>query len=153
MLESRKRVEFKRRFLLAERTEKWAVTMTKVRIRQVVRRKRWPRWHFISFLGRAGGESTGVVDIIAVRKDHGTPRPGTKRGDALQIVLIQVKGGYASRPTAEDAERLRVVARHHRARAALLATWKKGSAARFYKLSPRPNNDWIEISDLAAIFC
>lgn len=153
MRKSQKRAEFKRRFLLAERTEKWAVTMTKVRIRQAVRRKPWPRWHFISFLGRRDGESTGVVDIIGVRKDHGTPRPGTKRGDVLQIVLIQVKGGYASRPTAEDATRLRIVARHHRARAALLATWKKGSAARFYKLRRRPNNEWFEISDLSAIFC
>lgn len=153
MRESQKRIEYKRRFLLAERTEKWAVRMTKVRIRQLVRRKPWPRWHFISFLGKDGGESTGVVDIIAVRKDHGAPRPGTKRGDALQIVLIQVKGGYASRPTAEDAARIRVVARHHRVHAALLATWKKGSAARFYKLNPRSKNDWLAIPDLAAIFC
>jgi hypothetical protein len=30
----------------------------------------------------------GVVDLIAVRKDHGKPLAGTKVGDALQIILI-----------------------------------------------------------------
>jgi hypothetical protein len=45
-----------------------------------------------------GQESRGVVDLIAVRKDHSEPRPGTKRVDALQIILIQVKGGSTAKP-------------------------------------------------------
>ena len=45
----------------------------------------------------------GVVDMLAVRKDHGKPISGTKRGDVLQIVLIQVKGGSAAMPTAADS--------------------------------------------------
>jgi hypothetical protein len=88
----------------------------------------------LSFTGPDGHESRGVVDLIAVRKDHGEPIPGTKRGDILQIILIQVKGGSAAKPTSADAVRLRIVARHHGACGILLAAWKKGSAAQFFSL-------------------
>jgi len=88
--------EYRRRFRLAEYTEKWAVTMTKVCIRRATAGRPWPRWHFLSFSGPDGGESRGVVDLIAIRKNHGTPYAGTKRGDTFQIILIQVKGGYAA---------------------------------------------------------
>jgi len=37
-----------------------------------------------------------VVDEIAVRKDRSEPSLGTKRGDALRIILMQVKGGSAA---------------------------------------------------------
>jgi hypothetical protein len=40
--------------------------------------------------------------MIAVRKDHGKPRSGLKLGDDLKIILIQVKGGSAARPTPHD---------------------------------------------------
>jgi hypothetical protein len=142
--------EYKRRFKIAAYTERWAVTMTKVRIRQAVSATPFPRWHLLTFSGPDGGESRGVVDLIAVRKDHGTPCNGTKRGDCFQIILIQVKGGYAARPTAEDAKRLRAVARRHHACAVLLASWKKGSAARFFAL--RPKGNWLEIADLKSVF-
>jgi hypothetical protein len=142
--------EYKRRFKIAAFTERWAVTMTKVRIRQAVASAPFPRWHLLTFAGPDGGESRGVVDMIAIRKDHATPRNGTKRGDCFQIILIQVKGGYAARPTAIDAQRLRAVARRHCACAVLLATWKKGSAARFFAL--RPKGTWIEVEDLKSIF-
>jgi hypothetical protein len=79
-----------------------------------------------------------------------------KRGDAFQIVLIQVKGGYAAKPTAEDATRLRTVARIHHAHRILLASWKKGAAAKFYTLRPRSKvgeSDWTLVEDLKEIFC
>jgi hypothetical protein len=66
------------------------------RIRQVIART---RWQLVTFCGAAGGESVGVVDMIAIRKDHGKPLPGTKRGGRLQIILIQVKGGKAAMPS------------------------------------------------------
>src|ERR1035441_4239101 len=71
--------DYKERFRIAAYTEKWAVTMTKVRIRQAVARAPFPRWHFVSFAGPDGGESRGVVDLIAIRKDH-AERKGLKRG-------------------------------------------------------------------------
>lgn len=143
--------EFVRRFAVARQTARWAVTMTQVAIRKAIADKPYPRWHFVKFDGKSGGESTGVVDLIAVRKDHGEPMPGTKRGDALQIVLIQVKGGSAAKPTADDAARLRIVGRRHRACGVLLATWKKGSAARFYSLH-RKLSEWSEVEDLRTLF-
>lgn len=148
-------IDYKKRFETAAYTEKWAVTMTKVCIRQAVARTPFPRWHFVTFGGPDGGESRGVVDLIAIRKNHGVPRPGMKRGDALQIVLIQVKGGYAARPTAEDGERLRAVALRHRAHGVLLASWKKGRAARFFSLRSKAiigKRDWVEVADLNTIF-
>ena len=136
----------------AARTGRWAVTMAKVRIRRALART---RWQLVTFCGAAGGESVGVVDLIAIRKDHGKPLPGTKRGDNFQIILIQVKGGSAAMPTAEDGNRLRAVARHHRARQVLLAEWAKGKAARFFRLRQRyaeGSRDWIEVEDLNSIF-
>jgi hypothetical protein len=110
--------------------------MTKVRIRQAVAQTSFPRWHFVTFAGPGGGESRGVVDLIAIRKDHSSPRDGLKRGHTFQIILIQVKGGYAARPTVEDGIRLRAVAHHHNARETLLATWKKGIAAVLFSAKP-----------------
>ena len=68
--------------------------MTKVRIRQVVSRT---RWQLVTFYGKSGAESVGVVDMLAVRKDHSKPMGAAKRGDALQIILIQVKGALLRR--------------------------------------------------------
>lgn len=131
-------------------TARWAVTMAKVRIRQVVSRT---RWRLVTFYGKAGGESVGVVDLLAIRKDHGAPVGNTRRGDALQIILIQVKGGAAAKPTLQDAARLRVVAKRHGARHVLLATWKKGTAARFFRLRRASAKDpWTEITNLDSVF-
>jgi len=133
-------------------TARWAVTMTKWHIRRVVART---RWQLVTFCGPAGGESVGVVDMIAVRKDHRKLVPGTKKGDVLQIILIQVKGGRAAMPTPEDARRLRVVAQQHRAANVLLATWTKGEAVRFFDMRRR-NVDrvpgWNEVRDLNSVF-
>jgi hypothetical protein len=126
--------------------------MTKVRIRKVVSRT---RWQLVTFLGKAGRESVGVVDLLAVRKHHGSPLAGTKRGDALDIILIQVKGGSAAMPTIEDGKRLKLVARHVHARHILLASWKRGSAVRFFTYHPNATHktrEWSEILDLEAIF-
>jgi hypothetical protein len=84
-----------------------------------------------------GGESVGVVDLIAVRKDHRSRKVGMKRGDTLQIILIQVKGGRSAMPTAEDARRLRAVAKRHYAEQSLLAIWKKGRRHDSYGYKPR----------------
>jgi hypothetical protein len=134
----------------AANTARWAVTMTKVRIRRVLSRT---RWQLVTFYGKSGGESRGVVDLLAVRKDHGTPLGGTKRGDALQLILIQVKGGSAAMPTSEDATRLRAVAKRHCARGVLLATWTKGVEAKFFRLRPKSaRHRWAEVTDLDHIF-
>ena len=131
-------------------TARWAVTMVKVRIRRVVSRT---RWQLVTFYGKGGSESVGVVDLLAIRKDHSEPVPGIRRGDALQIILIQVKGGSAARPTPQDAARLRLVAKRHCARHVLLATWKKGAMPRFFRLRRATATEpWTEITNLDLVF-
>jgi len=139
---------------LAAHTAKWAVIMAKVRIRQAIADNPWPHWHVLSFTGPAGSEAKGVVDLIAVRKYHGKPSPGLNRGDSLQIILIQVKGGSAAMPTADDARRLRIVARRHGACGILLATWRKGTAAQFFSLNgkTKTRRDWHPVDDLGGVF-
>jgi len=134
----------------AAKTARWAVRMAKVRIRRRVASR--TRWQLVSFWGAGGGESRGIVDLLAVRKDHGTPRRGTKRGDALQLILIQVKGGGAPMPTEDDVRRLRAVAKRHRASRVLLASWKKGAATRFFELPQGSLRGWEEVTDLDATF-
>ncbi len=140
----------------AARTAKWAVTMTKVRIRGVLART---RWQLVTFLGKAKSESAGVVDLLAIRKDHSNSGRGMKRGDALQIILVQVKGGSAAMPTFQDGTRLRAVYKLHHARKVLLGSWHKGTAVKFFCLRRKPDKrwrdwkkDWRAVKNLAAIF-
>jgi uncharacterized Rossmann fold enzyme len=66
-----------------------------------------------------------------------------------------VKGGGAPIPTLEDGKRLGLVAKRLHARHILLASWKKGSAAKFYSYQPRATErkkQWVEVLDLDAIF-
>jgi len=130
----------------AANTARWAVTMTKVRIRGIAART---RWQLVTFNGPSGAESAGIADMLAVRKDHRQAKGALKRGDPLQMMLIQVKGGSAARPTADDAQRMRAVARWHRIGRVLLAIWKRGRAVRFFGLHGK---SWTEIEDLADIF-
>ena len=147
---SAKSVDWKKAQQKAALAARWAVTMAKVRIRRIASRT---RWQLVTFYGKAGGESVGVVDLLAIRKDHRQPIGGIRRGDALQITLIQVKGGDAAKPTLEDAGRLRLVAKRHCARHVLLATWKKGTAARFFRLRRTSAREaWTEITNLDSVF-
>jgi hypothetical protein len=59
----------------------------------------------VNFTGRAGRESTGVVDLLAIRKDHSIDAV-KHRGDFLEMILIQVKRGGAPRPNGKDIARL-----------------------------------------------
>jgi hypothetical protein len=117
----------------AARTAKWANTMTKWLIS---RNKGRTTWQIVSFRGPHGFESRGIVDLLAVRKDHGPPKKGFKRGDLLEIVIIQVKGGSAAWPSTDDILRLRNVGRRFKAKYVVLAVWKKGKQPTFYRMKP-----------------
>jgi hypothetical protein len=147
---AKKTADYKRRFKIVGYNKKWGPIIVKQTISRRLKRK-WPQWKFLDFYGKHGAESRGIVDLLAIRKDHRLPKlKGTKRGDTFQIILIQVKSGQAARPTEEDSNRLRAVARHHGAHQVLLATWKQGKAATFEFLSP--NGTWSVIADLNKIF-
>ena len=96
----------------AAQTAKWATTMTKW---LVSRTKSRTNWQLVEFSGPGGFESRGIVDLLAIRKDHRTSGVDLKRGDLFEIILLQIKGGSARWPSRNDILRLRQVARHHRA--------------------------------------
>ena len=134
----------------AARTARCAVTMAKVRIQRVASRT---RWQLVTFYGKSDAESVGVVDMLAIRKDHSASLGAMRCGDALQIILIQIKGGTAARPTPEDATRMRAVAKKHGACDVLEATWKKGTEARFFRLRRATAIEpWTEITNLDSVF-
>jgi hypothetical protein len=117
----------------AHATGRWAETMFRALSRRVAE-----RWQFVSFRGQGKGECRGVVDVVAIRKDTSQPQnPKLKRGDLLEVILVQVKGGMTRRPTREDCIRLREVARRYAARAVVLFEWRKGVSWRFLVLNRR----------------
>lgn len=115
----------------ARRTARWAITMTKWLI---TRATRGTAWQVVAFHGPSGAESRGIVDLLVIRKDHRPTIKPLNRGDRFEIILIQVKGGTASWPTADDVQRLRIVAKEYRARTVLLAEWKKGKQPSLFLL-------------------
>ena len=116
----------------ALRTAKWARIMTKWMISHSS--KDGVKWQVVSFNGKKSQESKGIVDMIAIRKNHGLPEAGTHRGDLFEIILIQVKGGSAKFPTPVDIERLLSVKNHHRADRVVLTEWKRGEKLCCYLL-------------------
>ena len=126
----------------AIRTAKWATVVTKWRIGFETGGKRLGspiatpirRWQLVGFPGPAGRESAGIVDLIAIRKNHAKSNSRFKRGDLFEIILIQIKGGGARRPKREDLQRLRAVAKRYNARDVVLAEWLKEARLKFYKL-------------------
>lgn len=117
----------------AHRTAKWARTMTKWLVSYT--RRKGAKWNLVDFGGKTKSEARGIVDLIAIRKDHRQDGPGLKRGDLFEIVLIQTKGGSAPRPTPEDLARLKRVAKHHKARAIILAEWRRGERLELFMLN------------------
>lgn len=117
----------------AHHTAKWARTMTKWLV--TYSRRTGAKWNLVDFGGEAKAEARGIVDLIAIRKDHRHDGPSLKRGDLFDIVLIQTKGGSAPRPTAADVARLSRVAKYHRAKAVVLAEWRRAEKLELFRLN------------------
>ena len=140
----------------AKLTARWATTMTKWHIGFVTNGKRLGsakvkatrRRQLVGFPGPAGRESTGIVDLLAIRKNHQKAKPPFKRGDLFEIILIQIKGGGARRPDKSEIKRLRDVAKYYKARDVVLAEWIKGNQLKFnwlvnYRADPKKG--WGEV--------
>ena len=147
----------------AIRTAKWATIMTKWRIGFETRGRRLAKpgvkparcWQLVGFPGPAGRESAGIVDLIAIRKDHATANSRYKRGDLFETILIQIKGGGARWPNADDIRRLRAVGKRYGAKHVILAEWVKGSHQNFYRLNQNASNSrsaWKQV-DPGVVFC
>src|SRR5438876_11953355 len=92
----------------AKRTGQWAKIMTKWLITYTNAGK---KWQLVSFDGKKGSEATGIVDFMAIRKNHDTNciKHGKyifQPGDCFELILFQVKGGDACMPTVRDNLRL-----------------------------------------------
>lgn len=99
-------------------------------------RKSINRWQFVGFPGAAGGESSGVADLLAIRRDHEHADSGVCRGDLFDILLLRIRYGASRWPTQDELRRLWAVQRLYSAKAVVLAEWKKGGAEpTFYVLS------------------
>lgn len=130
----------------ALKTATWARTMTKVIISR--NNLKPPFWHVINFLGAGKQESGGIIDLLAIRKDHGKSS-SLPKGDGFEIILVQVKGGNARNPSVSDIGRMQAVKKRYGATAVVLSSWKKGSAAEFRVLT---GSAWGDPVDPDAIF-
>ncbi len=140
-------------------TAKWAETMATWHITYSGRpgalrtkKARTVKWQMVSFLGPKGHDARGIVDMIAIRKDHRTEGSRVSRGDRFDIVLIQIKGGTARKPTSKDVTRLRRIHRRYRAKATVWVHWKKGQSIVWHRLRPSAREPWVEVTDLREIF-
>ena len=106
------------------------------------------RWQFVDFLGPNGRESAGIVDILAIRKSGGKPSAtdaagGLKRLDLFEIIVIQVKGGTAPKPSAADINRMRLVNKRYHGEKIVLFQWEKGNAAKTGVSVLRADDTWV----------
>jgi hypothetical protein len=111
---------------------------TELLFRALVSRVAKMRWRFESFRGKGGRPPAGIVDAIAMRKDHRLSEDGN-RGDRFEFILIQMKGGNAPMPTEKDKERLRGAKDHYDAKEVILFEWRPNKGGTFSVLK---GNDW-----------
>lgn len=125
-------------------TGKWAETMFKA-----IGKRMANRWRFVSFRSQKGHEWRGVVDLLVIRKDTSEPSHRIlKRGDLFEIMIIQIKGGSAPRPTPSDIQRLKLVKAFYKAKDIVLYEWKKGKTSEFSLLGKRGQWESIKPVDL-----
>jgi len=130
---------------LAAKTAHWATTMTRWAIRFSSTTNIAKRWRFVGFTGPNGTESRGIVDILAIRRDHRPTSGVLQPGDLFEIVLVRIKGGTAPWPTPANVKRLRAVQRRYRAKAVVLASWQNGAEPAFFLLkrsNAQGRNPW-----------
>lgn len=125
----------------AKNTGQWAKTMTRWLISFTSKGSK--PWQIVSFEGPRGGESRGIVDLLAIRKDHNKPsEESLKSGDLFEIILIQVKGGGSPDPIDDEIRRLERVRKHYDAKCVILARWQKGKAPSLCRLE---NSLWKKV--------
>lgn len=108
------------------------------------------RWKFVSFRGKKGAESRGIVDIVAIRRNMKEEVGSAHRmGDLFDIILVQLKGGGAVRPNERAVARLMTVKERYGAMEVVLFNWRDGVHSKFERLTD--DGRW-EDSSAAALF-
>ena len=110
-------------------------------------KKHGGRWQWVEFPGPKGRESAGIVDILAIRKrwaKSGAAKDAVlKHLDVFEIMLIQVKGGSARMPTANDIARMERVADLYNIDKVLLYQWNvKKKADTGFRLLDRKSHEF-----------
>jgi hypothetical protein len=91
--------DFSKAVAAAIRTAKWATVMTKWRIGFETGGKRLGsanvkptrRWQLVGFPGPAGRESAGIVDLMAISKNHAKSNSAYSMGSHLYLWCVQMK--------------------------------------------------------------
>lgn len=141
----------------ASKTAKTATTLAKAHLARESN-KHGGRWQWVEFLGANGGESRGIVDILAVRRKWAVPADPElqklKHLDLFEFMLIQVKGGGAKMPTADDIARLELVADQYNACYVLLYQWnEKDKQATGFRVLNRDTHQFGElVTDGSKVF-
>ena len=81
-----------------------------------------------------GRPPAGIVDAIAMRKDHRKSKDGN-RGDRFEFILVQMKGGNAPRPSDKDIERLVRAKEHYSTNEVVLFEWRPNKGGTFSVLN------------------
>lgn len=141
----------------AIKTAKTATTLAKAHLARESN-KHDERWQWVDFPGLKGRESAGIVDILAIRKRWDVPTTtefkNLKHLDLFDIMLIQVKGGSAPMPTANDIARMEEVADHYYACNVLLYQWnEKKKQSTGFRVLNRETHQFDElVTDGSAVF-
>ena len=131
-----------------------AVQATKLRILEIDNKNDAPLSQFVEFEGREGGESNGIVDLLAVKRnrDHKkTKNMDCNVNDLLDIIHIQVKGGSAKDPTESDRKRMLIVSKYYNCRETLLSIWNRNSFDHVIFKRLKNNLEWEKV-DAKTIF-
>ena len=135
-------------------TGRLAVQATKLRILEIDNKNDAPLSQFVEFEGREGGESNGIVDLLAVKRnrDHKkTKNMDCNVNDLLDIIHIQVKGGSAGEPTKADKKRMLIVSKYYNCRETLLSRWNPAKFNQVIFKRLKNNLEWEKV-DAKTIF-
>ena len=138
----------------AHMTGRLAVKATKLRILEIDNKNDAPLSQFVEFEGREGGESNGIVDLLAVKRnrDHKkTKNMDCNVNDLLDIIHIQVKGGSARDPTKAAKKRMLIVSKYYNCRETLLSRWNPAKFNQVIFKRLKNNLEWEKV-DAKTIF-
>ncbi len=130
----------------AIKTDKWTEILFRALTARIAK-----RWKFTSFRGAKGRESAGIVDVVAIRRNtKRTANTILKSGDLFDIILIQMKGGSAKRPTLDARKRLMAVKQHYGAIDVVLFEWTKQTNVSYSRLGS--DLEWEKYNSAKEVF-
>ena len=131
-------------------TGRLAVKATKLRILEIDNKNDAPLSQFVEFEGREGGESNGIVDLLAVKRNRDRKKiknMDCNVNDLLDIIHIQVKGGSAGDPTKAAKKRMLIVSKYYNCRETLLSRWNPAKFNQVIFKRLNNNLEWEKVDE------